>query len=124
MTRIVLLLAVLAGQARADHWIDMPAWPKPTPAAGQLRWIVAAQQITLEVEADGITRAIVLDPQVGEPHRDAPLGKGEVSRLAFDHAGYVVKRSGDALTVLAREDGARDKQIAKLHVPAKMKLEQ
>ena len=122
MTRIALLLAVLAGQAHADHWIDMPAWPKPTPATGQLRWIVAAQQITLEVEAEGITRAIVLDPQVGARH-DVPLGKGEISRLAFDRAGYVVKRNGDTLTVLAREDGARDKQIAKLHVPAKMKLD-
>jgi len=121
MMRIALLLAVLAGQAHADHWIDMPAWPKPTPAVGHLRWLVAPQQITLEVEADGITRAIVLEPLVGEAH-EAPLGKSEVSRLAFDQGGYVVKRTGDALTVLAR-DGARDKQIAKLHVPAKMKLD-
>ena len=116
--RIALLLAVLAGQAHADHWIDLPAWPKPTPAVGHLRWVVAQQAVTLEVEADGITRAIVLDPLVGEVH-DAPLGKGEVSRLG----GYVVKRNGDTLTVLAREDNARDKQIAKLHVPAKMKLD-
>lgn len=139
MMRIALLLAVLAGRAHADHWIDMPAWPKPLPAVAHLRWVVApARQgdgaeakrpVTLEIEADGITRAIVLDPQAGELRRDeGPLGKGEVGELAFARAAFVVKRSGDALTVIARpfETDAphRDAQVAKLHLPARLPLAQ
>ena len=164
--RIVLALALLAGTARADHWIDMPAWPKPTPATAQLRWVLAPappagdgvlakRPVTLELEVDGVTRALVLDPQIGELKRDYlalcasaggtnafPLAKGEVGELTFFEAGYGgfrVKRNGDALTVIAweLEDGAcpgkhgeptacprRDQQVAKLHVPAKLKLEE
>ena len=134
MMRIALLLAVLAGQAHADHWIDMPAWPKPLPAVAHLRWVLgheidAKRPVTLEIEADGITRAVVLDPQAGELRRDdAPLGKGEVGELAFARVGFVVKRSGDALTVIARPLEAsaarRDEPVAKLHVPAKLQLAQ
>jgi hypothetical protein len=162
----VLAALALGGQARADHWIDMPAWPKPTPAVAHLRWVLQPappagegelpkRPVTLEVEADGITRAVVLDPQVGELLRDYlplctaaggsnafPLGKGEVAELTFSEAGYggfIVKRSGDALTIIRwdLEDGAcpgkhgeptmcprRDKQVAKLHVPAKLKLDE
>ena len=99
MVRIALLLAVLAGQARADHWIDLPAWPKPTPAAAHVSWVVSPLAATLEVEAGGITRAIILDP--------LPASES-----------YQLKRTGDALMVMKR-----DHQVAKLHVPAKMKLE-
>jgi hypothetical protein len=164
--RIALVLALVAGQARADHWIDIPAWPKAMPATAQLRWVLkpalpagdnelAKRPVTLELEVDGITRAVVLDPQIGELKRDYlplcaaaggsnafPLGKGEVGELTFFEAGYggfIVKRSGDALIVTAweLEDGAcagkhgeptacprRDKQVARLHVPAKLKLEE
>lgn len=136
---LLLVLAVLAGPAHADHWIDMPAWPKPLPAVAHLRWVLApAQQadsaetkrpVTLEIEADGITRAVVLDPQPGELRRDeVSLGKGEVGELAFARVGFVVKRSGDALTVIARPLEAaaphRDEQLAKLHLPARLPLTQ
>src|SRR3954451_17682850 len=136
-TRLATMLALVAfaATAHADHWIDMPAWPKPMPAVAHLRWVLQPappardgelpkRPVTLELEADGITRAVVLDPQAGQLLRDYlplctaaggsnafPLGKGEVAELTFSDAGdggFIVKRSGDALTVIAweLEDGA------------------
>src|ERR1700742_78475 len=90
----VVALVAFAGAARADHWIDMPAWPKPMPAVAHLRWVLqpapadGKRPITLEVEADGITRAVVLDPRIGELRTAPPLRKGEVAELAFFETGF------------------------------------
>jgi hypothetical protein len=107
------------------------------------------QPVALEVTLGTVTRTIKLAPEFGsmKPYNqpmckgDAyPFARGEVAKLTFYEGGaggYVIARSGDELSVIrwSLEDGAcedkhhqpvgcprKDKRVARLHVPADVKL--
>jgi hypothetical protein len=151
-----------AAPARAERWVDKPAWPdKATKAT--IRWVVhpapvpdedslPKRPMTFELTIGDVTRVVVLAPQSGRLDRDHqpscakvgtnafPLRTDEVGKITFYLAGFggfVVRRDGDALAVIAweEEDGAcasphgrlvvcprRDTVIAKLHVPEGLAL--
>ena len=119
------VLCVLVGTAHGEPWSDTPAWPKAQK--GELVWVLSPllkaaeneypkQPVALEVTLGGVTRTLTLAPDFGALHplnepmcADGdhviayPLAHGEVAKLTFYEGGaggYVVRRSGDALSVI------------------------
>ena len=133
--------------AHADHAVltwrvypDLTAKPNEIPAA----------PVELVVSIGTVQRIVKLAPQIGQmpamyQHacKDSvlPLRRGEVAQITFEEGGFgggVVRRAGDALEVIEwnQDDGAcddhgkavacprKDKLVARLHVPAGVKLEE